>query len=513
MRVLTPEESRDFDRWAIEKLGLPSLVLMENAAIAVVDAIGERYPQARRVAVFCGPGNNGGDGFAIGRQLVTRGYHVFLCLAGFGRPLSNDCSRQLEICQALDLAIVEAGADWREAVAPAREADLVVDALFGTGLSRPLAGEFGALVEWIGELGTSVVAVDLPSGLDAGSSQPIGPAVRAGLTVALGAPKIAHLFAPADAFCGELAVADLGVPFDLAPQADGDLVLRDAAELATLVVARAADTHKGDFGHLLLVAGSRGMGGAAILAARAALAAGAGRVTVATVESNRAPLLAAVPEAMVLPLAEGAGGGIADGCLAELRDFASHVDVVAIGPGLGSEVAARDLAVDLALAVERPLVLDADGLNAFAGAAQRLAARPAPTVLTPHPGELARLLAATAGEVQEDRLAAVRRAVALTGACVVLKGHRTLVAGNASGIGIHAVGNPGMASAGVGDVLAGVVAARLAQGDEPEVAAALAVHLHGRAGDLAAAAGVGPAIPAGTLIKYLPRAFAELVAT
>jgi NAD(P)H-hydrate epimerase len=510
MRLLTTDEARAFDRWAIERIGVPSLVLMENAAIAVADAIGDRYPEARRVAVFCGPGNNGGDGFAIGRQLVTRGYHVLFYLAAFDRPLSNDASRQLEICQALGLAIVEAGADWRASAESAGDADLVVDALFGTGLARPLEGAFAELVGWISESGLPVVAVDLPSGLDAGSGRPIGPAVRADLTVTFGAPKVAHALPPAAEMCGALAVADLGVPFERSPQAEGELHLRDAAELATWLAPRPAAAHKGEFGHLLLVAGSRGMGGAAILAARAAIAGGAGRVTVATIESNRSALLAAVPEAMTLPLPESPAGGLAGEALATLLEAAARADLLAIGPGIGSDPAARELVRRLALECDRPLVLDADGLNAFAGRAELLSEREAATVLTPHPGELGRLLELTADEVQRDRLAAIRLAVERTAAVVVLKGNRTLVGAPGGEIGLHAVGGPALATAGSGDVLTGLLAARLGQGDDPAVAAALAVHLHGRAGDLAVADGVLPAVPARTLIVYLPRAFAEL---
>ena len=297
MRVLTSDEARAFDRWAIEELGVPAMVLMENAALALADTVSGRFPEARRVAILCGPGNNGGDGFALGRQLATRGHDVRLLLAAFGRPLSNDCSRQLEICQALGLEIGEADADWHAAVADLGGADLVVDALFGTGLSRPLAAPYDALVDWIAAQPAPVLAVDLPSGLDASSERPIGPAARADLTVTFGAPRIAHILPPASERCGELAVADLGVPFDLSPQAEGELHLRTAEELAAVLTPRAKSAHKGDFGRLLIVAGSRGMGGAAVLAARSAIVSGAGLVRVATIDENRAPLLAGAPEA------------------------------------------------------------------------------------------------------------------------------------------------------------------------------------------------------------------------
>ncbi|MEO8196438.1 MAG: NAD(P)H-hydrate dehydratase [Thermoanaerobaculia bacterium] len=525
MRVLTAAEARAFDRWAIDELGVPALVLMENAALALAEAVGASFGAARRVAIFCGPGNNGGDGLALARQLKTRGYEVGIFLAAFGRPLSDDCARQLAICRALDLAIFELGNDWPEGAASAATADLVVDALFGTGLERPLRAPYAALVDWLNELPLPRLAVDIPSGLDASRAAPIGPAIRADATVTFGAPKIAHFLLPAAEWVGELSVADLGVPFDASPSAVGDLEVLTAEDLAHALPIRASGAHKGEFGHLLLVAGSRGKAGAAILAARGALLGGAGLVTVATVESAWAAVASAVPEAMSLPLAADATGGLPFVTLARLLQAAEERDVLAVGPGLGKSAGTFRLVRSLVLgATGTPVVLDADGLNAFAGpeaAAGRrgrtskgglelLAQRRAPTVLTPHPGELARLLGCPTAEVESDRLASVRRAAELSGAIVVLKGARTLVGLPSGEVSINTTGNPAMASGGSGDVLTGLLAARLAQGDDPLFAAQLAVHLHGLAGDLAVAAGSAPALPAGTLADYLPQAYAAL---
>ena len=526
MRVLTAAEARAFDRWAIDELGVPALVLMENAAMALAEAIGAGFGEARRVAIFCGPGNNGGDGLALARQLLTRGYEVGLFLAAFGRPLSDDCARQLAICRAMDLPIFELGNDWRDGAASAATADLVVDALFGTGLERPLRAPYAALVEWLNELPLPRLAVDIPSGLDAGRAAPIGPAIRADATVTFGAPKVAHLLLPAAEWVGELSVADLGVPFEASPTATGDLEVLTGEELAHGLPTRDAAAHKGDFGHLLLVAGSRGKAGAAILAARAAVRGGAGLVTVATVEAAWAAIAGAVPEAMSLPFAADAAGGLPFAALAKLLEAAEARDVLAVGPGLGQSPGTFRLVRSLVLGASGvPVVLDADGLNAFAGAAvgegsrkgrsakgglALLAQRRAPTVLTPHPGELARLLACSTAEVEADRLACVRRAAEISGAIVVLKGGRTLIGLPTGEVAINTTGNPGMASGGSGDVLTGLLAARLAQGDEPAFAAQLAVHLHGLAGDLAAAAGAAPAVPAGTLAEFLPQAFEKL---
>ena len=526
MRVLTAVEARTFDRWAIDELGVPALVLMENAALALAEAIGEGFGEARRIAIFCGPGNNGGDGLALARQLLTRGYEVGLFLATFGRPLSDDCARQLEICRAMELTTFELGDNWREQAASAASADLVVDALFGTGLERPLRAPYAALVEWMNDLALPRLAVDIPSGLDAGRAHPIGPAIRADATVTFGAPKLAHLLLPAAEWVGELSVADLGVPFALSPCAKGDLEVLTAEELAHALPTRAAAAHKGDFGHVLLVAGSRGKAGAAILAARSAVRGGAGLVTVATVESAWTAIASAVPEAMSLPMPEEASGGLPFTALAGLLAAAEERDVLAVGPGLGQSAGTFRLVRSLVLgATGVPVVLDADGLNAFAGPAAAkggkggrssggglglLTQRRAPTVLTPHPGELARLLGCSTAEVEADRLASVRRAAELSGAIVVLKGGRTLVGLPSGEVAINTTGNPGMASGGSGDVLTGLLAARLAQGDDPVYAAQLAVHLHGLAGDLALAAGVAPAVPAGTLADYLSQAYEKL---
>lgn len=525
MRVLTAAEARAFDRWAIDDAGVPALVLMENAALALAEAIASSYAEARRVAIFCGPGNNGGDGLALARQLSTRGYEVGIFLAAFGRPLSEDCARQLAICRALDLPIFELEADWQSGAASAVTADLVVDALFGTGLERPLRAPYVALVEWLNELSMPRLAVDLPSGLDASRAQPIGAAVRCDATVTFAAPKIAHLLYPAAEWVGELSVADLGVPFESSPLVDGDLEVVTSEALASALPERAATAHKGEFGHLLLVAGSRGKAGAAILAARAAVSAGAGLVTVATVESAWSALAQAVPEAMSLAWPADNGGGLPFSAFDGLLEAAASRDVLAVGPGLGTGAGTARLVRSLVLgATTTPSVLDADGLNAFAGAAARadgkgrgaksglalLRERRAPTVLTPHPGELARLFGSSVPEIESDRLAAVRRAAELSGAVVVLKGARTLVGLPSGEVSIETAGNPGMATGGSGDVLTGLLAARLAQGDDPAFAAQLAVHLHARAGDLAAAKGAIPAVPASTLAETIPAAYAAL---
>ncbi|HXU32958.1 MAG TPA: NAD(P)H-hydrate dehydratase [Thermoanaerobaculia bacterium] len=486
MKVLTAETMRALDQRAIREIGIPGLVLMENAAVGVVEAIFESYPEASSAAIFCGPGNNGGDGLAIARRLDARGCQVLIFLVLGGRELTGDAATQLAICRQLGLAIEDLAndVDLAAALDRSKASDLAMDALFGTGLDRPLQGFPARVVEAIGRLALPVVAVDVPSGLSGSRADLFGPHVTADLTVTFAAPKIPHVLSPAAEACGALAIAELGFPSWLIDEAEGDLFLMTPEDLASLLPRRAADAHKGSAGHALLVAGSPGKSGAAILAARAAVRGGAGLVTVAVSE----PILPTVDlgslESMTLALPAGPEGELGPGAADAALGASKGKNALALGPGLGQSAVAQAEIRRIALETEIPFVLDADGLNAFEGSAADLAARRAPAILTPHPGELGRLLGISSTDVQADRLGAARRAAVETGAVVVLKGHRTLIASEA-GVWINPTGNPGMATGGAGDVLTGLLAALLAQGLEPLDAARLGVYLHGLAGDLA----------------------------
>jgi hydroxyethylthiazole kinase-like uncharacterized protein yjeF len=519
VRVLSAEAMREVDRAAIERLGVPSLVLMENAALGVADAIGESFPEAESAVVVCGPGNNGGDGLAVARHLAVRGYAVEVWLATGGREPGGDAALQLAIDRRMELAIRELApeADLAPLLAAAGAADLLVDALYGTGLGRPLAGQAAALVEALAELAVPRVAVDIASGLHGSRPDLYGPHLPADLTVTFGAPKIAHVLPPAADAMGRLVVADLGIPPRLVEEVEeavGRLALSTAEELAPLVPERAADSHKGDFGHAVVLAGSPGKAGAAILASRAAVRAGAGLVTAAVPE----PLLATVDlgslESMTLPLPAGPSGQLAAAAVERALAFLAGRSALALGPGLGQEeetaAAIRRLVARSAL----PLVLDADGINAFAGRAgelgRALAGREA--VLTPHPGELGRLLGMPTAEVQADRLGASRRAARETSAVVVLKGRRSLVATPGGDVHVNPTGNAAMATGGTGDVLTGIVAALLAQGLPALDAARLGVYLHGLAGDVAVEEGGLHGRAAEDLVSALPAAFRRLAA-
>ncbi len=512
MRVLDAEAMREVDRAAIEDLGIPSLVLMENAAIGVADAIGETYPEATSAAIFCGPGNNGGDGLALARHLTARGYQVEIRLVTGGSGLSGDAGVQLEICRNQGLTLHEYGpGDSKiDAFESASRLDLVVDALFGTGLTRPLAGHFAQVVEAINTLPVPCVAVDLPSGLDGSRAAVMGPHIQAELTVTFAAPKIAHVLLPAAEAVGEVVVADLGIPSALIERATGALHLLTGDELAGYLSPRSPISHKGDFGHAMIVAGSVGKAGAAILAARGAVRSGAGLVTVATPASVAQTVELGSLESMTMPLAEDQDGGVSEPGVEAVLEFARGKQVLAVGPGLGTCPTTVQFIRSIVAAAEIPVVLDADGLNAFAGAIADLAASGAEKILTPHPGELARLLAVSTAEIQADRVASARLAARQTSAVVVLKGFQTLVAEPTGAVFVNPTGNPGMASGGTGDVLTGIITGLLSQGLDISAAACLGAFVHGSAGDRAMTECGQIGLTASDLLSHLPEAFLRL---
>ena len=512
MRILDASSMRQVDQTAIRDFGIPGLVLMENAAIGLADALADNFPEATTAAIFCGPGNNGGDGLALARHLSIRGYHVEILLFNAGKPLSTDSQAQFDICQSQGLLIREVGPDdeIHNAISAASRLDLVVDALFGIGLTRPLEGQFADLVEALNGLPIPILAVDLPSGLNGGSKEIQGSHIQAALTVTFAAPKIAHVFFPAAEVVGDVVVADLGIPPELVERADGDLHLLVGSELRDLIVPRPLSTHKGDFGHVVLVAGSIGKAGAAILAARSAVRSGAGLVTVAVPDPIVQTVDGGSLESMTLPLPCSEDGGLDPRAAERVLEYSLDKDVIAIGPGLGLNQATIETVNQLISDSSLPLVLDADGLNAVGTRLELLRTRSADTVLTPHPGELGRLLGKSPSEVQDDRLGNARQAARETGSIVVLKGHRTLIADPVAGVFVNPTGNPSMASGGSGDVLTGIISALIGQGWSALDAAKLGAYLHGFAGDLIGRTELSIGFSASDLVDAIPQAFERL---
>ncbi len=516
MRILNSEQMREADRRTIEEIGIPSIVLMENAGRQVVAAIETAFADRMSgpIAVVCGRGSNGGDGFVVARTLHQRGGDVAVFVIGSIGDIRGDARSNLEILGRLGVSVVEVADEqtWELHFSEIARAGLIVDAMFGTGLKAPLSGMMETLVADINGSGIPVVAIDLPSGLSADTSNLVGDCIDAAMTVTLGAPKLPLILPPAEAKAGDIVIADIGIPFEVIESVAPpriDLLTRD--DVRELVVPRQPDGHKGDFGHVLIVGGSRGKTGAPHLSGSAALRSGAGLVTIAAPRSCQPTIAALAAEYMTEPLDETAEGSIAESALDRILEL--EPDVIAAGPGLGRDPSTVAFVHALLDRTSSPLVLDADALNAFAGNAGRLSSRQGRTiVLTPHPGEMARLLGTTVEDVQGNRLEVSRHFATLHHVYVVLKGHRTVIATPDGELFINPTGNPGMATGGTGDVLTGMIAAWLGQLLDADAACKLAVFLHGAAGDLAEADEGEVAMVAGDVLSHLGDALLELTA-
>ena len=516
MRILNADQMREADRRTIHDIGIPSLVLMENAGRQVVAAMESFFQDLgeRRVAVICGKGNNGGDGFVVARTLHQRQIDVSVFLVGQVAEVKGDARINLEILGRLGLTVVEVADEgqWELHFSEISEHDLIVDALFGTGLRSALAGMYETVIGDINGSAIPVVSIDLPSGMSADTPDLIGDAIEATVTVTLGAPKLPLILPPAEQKSGEVVIADIGIPIEIFEALDGPRVeLLTREQVRPLITPRAADAHKGDFGHVLVVAGSRGKSGAAVLAALGALRSGAGLVTVATPRSCLPLIAAHAPEYMTDALDETVDGTI---------DFAAaeHVlgldaDVIAVGPGLGRGEAVTTFIRELLDRSEIPLVFDADALNAFSDEPAALVGRDGrDLIITPHPGEMARLLGCTVDDVQADRIGIARDFAGAHKVYVILKGYRTLIATPDGKVFVNPTGSPGMATGGTGDVLAGMIAAWIGQLLDAEAACRAAVYLHGAAGELADADVGEVSMTAGDLADHIGDAILELTA-
>ena len=516
MRILTTAQMRDADRRAIEEIGIPSAVLMDTAGRQVVAAMERHLPAlaGQRVAVVCGKGNNGGDGFVVARVLSAGGVDTRVYLAAPASAVAGDAATNLSALRALEMPVVElAGPEtWAAYVPEIADCDVIVDALVGTGLTRPLEGYWRTVVADLNATGVPIVSVDLPSGLSADTPRLIGETIDATLTVTLGAPKIPLLLPPAATRAGNVVVADIGIPDQVIETLDGPRLEAITRERALeLVVPRPDDVHKGDCGRVLIVAGSTGKTGAARLTAVGALRSGAGLVTVATPRVCQESVSALMPEYMTLGLDSTADGTVSAQAIETV--LAERCDVLAVGPGLGRGAEVRAFVRALVARSTVPLVLDADGLNAFADDPTDLVGREGrDLIITPHPGEMARLTGTTVDHVQTHRVELARELATARRIYVVLKGARTLVATPDGAVLVNLTGNPGMATGGTGDVLTGVIAAWLPQLVDAEAACALGVYLHGLAGDLAGAEQGEAALIASDLAAKLGPAILDLTA-
>ena len=507
---------READRRTIEDIGIPSLVLMENAGRQVVAAMDSAFQDLsdRRVAVICGKGNNGGDGFVVARTLHQRSVDVSVFVVGRVAEIRRDARMNLEILGRLGVTVVEIADEgqWELHFSEIADHDLIVDAMFGTGLRSALSGIYETIIADVNASAIPVVSIDIPSGMSADTSDLFGDCIDATMTVTLGAPKLPLVLPPAEAKAGEVVVADIGIPAGVIEALEGPRVeLLTREQIRSLIVARAADVHKGDFGRVLIVGGSPGKSGAAILAAMGALKSGAGLVTVAAPRCVIGLVAAHAPEYMTEPL-DDVAGGMVDASAAD-RVLALSADVIAVGPGLGRGASVTAFVRELLDTGETPLVMDADALNAFVDTPAALVGREGrDVIITPHPGEMARLVGATVDDVQANRLGIARDFAVSHKLYVVLKGYRTLIATPDGKVFVNPTGSPGMATGGTGDVLAGMLAAWVAQLLDAEAACRLSVYLHGAAGELADADQGEVSMTASDLVEHISDAVLELTA-
>jgi ADP-dependent NAD(P)H-hydrate dehydratase / NAD(P)H-hydrate epimerase len=508
VKILTAAQMREVDRRSSD-LGVPGLVLMENAGQRVVEFLVDHYAplEAQRIVVLCGKGNNGGDGMVVARQLHTRirPRSLDVVLAGDPGEMKGDAAANHKMLQAV-------GCPVSFEIKPSMEtATLIVDALLGTGIHGPATGKTLELITAINERFplAEVVSVDIPSGLDSDSANPPGPAVHANHTVTFTAPKPCQVLSPACELVGKLHVAQIGSPPDLFEKDRTIfLALSEPALFAQLFRPRVQDSNKGLYGHVLVIAGGRGKTGAAAMSGIGALRAGAGLATVASAESAIAQIASHAPELMTEPLPETQDGSISMRVLDQLSALVDKKNVVALGPGMGRYPETAQLIRRLVNELARPMVVDADALNALDAKTLRATA---PRILTPHPGEMARLTNGTIAAVQADRIGCARAFAQECGVHLVLKGNRTVIAAPDGRAWINPTGSPAMATGGTGDVLTGMIAGLLAQfPDQLDSALLAAVYLHGRSGELGAAKLGEKGLIATDLFEFLPEAMREV---
>ena len=480
MRICTVAEMRDCDRSVVDSYGLSELVLMENAGHAVCDVVRREFgAKNRRITVMCGGGNNGGDGFVAARLLHAGGADVRVALLVDEGDVRG--AAHVNLCAARLAGVPVRRISSIGELTIENSSELIIDAIFGTGLSRAPEGLYAGAINLVNEADVHVLAVDIPSGVNGDTGAAVGAAIRADCTVTFGLPKRGNLPHPGRELCGRLYVSRISFPRDITGST-GDVVTQELA----LLPVRPLESHKRMFGDVLFVAGSRTYLGAPYLAAMSFLRSGGGYARLATPASLVPTLAANAAEVVMIPLRETEDGTIAASNLDVLRSLCDTVDMIVVGPGVSLNPETQQLVRELVSCASVPTVVDGDGLSAVAYDPNCVRERSGPTILTPHVGEMGRLLRATVAEVQGDRVEAVRRAAAEFRAVVLLKGASTLV-GEATGpVSVNLSGNPGMATAGCGDVLDGVIAAMYGAGLPPRNAAVVGAFVHGVAGDLAA---------------------------
>jgi ADP-dependent NAD(P)H-hydrate dehydratase / NAD(P)H-hydrate epimerase len=516
MRIVTAQEMRDIDRATSERFGVPSLTLMENAGAAVAEHVLAHHGAVRRVVVFCGKGNNGGDGFVAARRLHQKGKTVQVILLANPADLKGDAAimfGKLPVAAVVVTAREDLKSDRVRLSLPA---DLYLDAILGTGFTPPVRGLYADAIEILNKSPAPVIAVDIPSGADSDAMSPQqGVIARADSIITFTAARPAHVFSLFTD--GPTYVAGIGSPEE-AIVSSLHLNVITACDFAPLIAPRPVESNKGNYGHVLVIGGSLGKAGSAAMAGISALRAGAGLATVATAKSVLATVAGFHPELMTEPLPETDAGTISVSAAERLETLAKGKSVLAVGPGISRNPETSELVRTLVSKHDGPIVLDADGLNAFEGRTGDLSGKGRLLVITPHPGEMARLAGCSIADVQSDRLSVARQFASEHDVVVVLKGHRTLVVQPDGEAWANTTGNPGMSTGGTGDILTGMVAAMIAQEkiaqekiaqspNDALLAVLAAVHLHGLAGDVMRESVGEHSMVATDLLRGLPEAF------
>jgi NAD(P)H-hydrate epimerase len=514
MKVLTSAQMKEIDRKTIEEIGIPGPVLMENAGIQITRVLLSRFPRIadENILIVAGKGNNGGDGLVVARHLFNYGAQPKVLLLSAKQEVKGDAALNLSIAEKMGVKIEEVTniENWKRHKNELFRASLIVDAIFGTGLLKAAEGLYAAAIEDINKTRAFKVAVDIPSGLSSDTHKIMGPTVKADLTAALAAPKIGHVLPPAEDYIGELVISNISIPPSLLEDESLKLELLEKEDIKPFLKKRKRDSHKGTYGHLFIVSGSLGKTGAAAMAAKAALRMGAGLVTVGTPQSCLPLVARSMTELMSEPLPETPQKTISVDALPAIQGLLKGKDALLIGPGISTNPSTAKLVLSLLPKLTVPVVIDADGLNILAENLDVLKSLTKPAVLTPHPGEFARLVGLAINDVLDHRLELVPQFAEKYGVHLVLKGYRTLIASPQGNVFINSTGNPGMATGGSGDVLSGMIAALIIQEKDILGATLAAVYLHGLSGDIGAKKLGERSLIAGDLIKFIPQALREV---
>ncbi len=514
MKILTSQQMKSIDRRVIKDFGIPGIVLMENAGVQaahfIIDSIEEIA--SKNILILCGIGNNGGDGFVVARHLYNHGLCPEVKLIGEGTKVRGDALTNLKIAKKMNIPIeeIKTEAAWGKFRPHLLNFQCIIDALLGTGLQGAPKGIYKIIIEDINESLSEVVAIDIPSGLSGDTHRVPGAAVEADHTITFCCPKVPHIFPPAEDYIGNLEIADISIPDQAVLEEKTFLNLVERELVYALLPQRRRDDHKGHFGHALVISGSRGKSGAASLVAKSALKAGAGLVTVAAPDTAQKILATHSTEMMTEPLPETKNGSISSKALPLLLGLAKDMNLISIGPGITREKQTASTIRNFIKKTKIPALIDADGLNAFEGFSKDLFGKKRQLIITPHPGEMSRLIGQSVKFVQDNRVEVCRN-FAVTHHCyVVLKGYRTLISDPTGQVFVNPSGNPGLGTAGAGDVLTGIMTGFLMQGIDILHALILSVFLHGFAADIAASDLGEIPLMAGDVIDYLPDAIMEL---